>query len=499
MPELKRSPLAAQQGGRSAILRALAIFWGAAFLLIGVGAAALQLLGPPDGKNKPATVAPAAPVGDAPAPPAPAQPAPLPASPEPAKVEPAKPEPTKAEGEKPAPEKPAPEKTAPEKPAPEKPAPEKTAVAAPQAVAPAPIMPPRAPGSPVPAPDPDLQEPAPSYLGATLPRIGPGSRMAMRAYAAGFDPADTRPRVGVLVSGLGMSEQESEEAIRAMPAAISLAFSPYAQHPERMVALARARGHETLLSVPMEPQNYPINDAGNYALLARAPPAVNAARLEWTMSRFAGYVGATGALGRMSGERFAASDQMPTLLEELGARGLLYVDARPDAAPPPPTNAPNAAPRRAVDLVIDEPPVRVEIETKLAQLEQLARDRGSAIGLAGGTTPVTTERLAAWAATLSQRGLVLTPVSALVLRAARSREPCCRIGRMSAPCCSIAPAGCSSPAAPICRMPRARQAAGNCRKGGSTRMRTRVARCCANWPRRSAPIAPRSSPSTRTG
>jgi hypothetical protein len=58
--------------------------------------------------------------------------------------------------------------------------------------------------------------------------------------------------------------------------------------------------------------------------------------------------------------------------------------------------------------------VRAEIEARLARLEAVARDRGSALGVAGLPNAVTVERLAAWATTLGSRGLVLVPVSALV-------------------------------------------------------------------------------------
>jgi polysaccharide deacetylase 2 family uncharacterized protein YibQ len=46
----------------------------------------------------------------------------------------------------------------------------------------------------------------------------------------------------------------------------------------------------------------------------------------------------------------------------------------------------------------------------------VARDRGAALGLAGAATPVLVERVAAWAAGLDRRGLVLAPVSTLIRR-----------------------------------------------------------------------------------
>lgn len=265
-----------------------------------------------------------------------------------------------------------------------------------------------APGTVAP-PDPALLEPSTTFPGGMLPRIGPGGRAPFRSYAAPFDAGDPHPRVAVLLGGIGMSETDSEEAIHNLPAAVSLAISPYAFRPERLLAEARAGGHELLLSLPLEPERYPIDDAGNQALLTGNAAAVNQQRLEWALTRFAGYVGATGALNGMRGERYAGVPElMNPLLQQLAHRGLLYIDPRPGAPHPPFVIG------RSVDVVIDAPAVRTEIEANLARLEQVAHDRGAALGLIGIPRPVTLDRLAAWAATLSSRGLVLAPVSAVV-------------------------------------------------------------------------------------
>jgi polysaccharide deacetylase 2 family uncharacterized protein YibQ len=258
------------------------------------------------------------------------------------------------------------------------------------------------------APDPALLEPSANYQGGMLPRIAADGRMPMRYYAAHADPPDARPRVALLLSGIGMSETDSVDAIHNLPPAVSLAISPYSFRPERLLAEARLGGHETLVSLPLEPDRFPIDDPGNRALLTGNPSALNDQRLEWALTRFAGYVGATGALNGMRGERFGgAPELMAPLLRELASRGLLYIDPRP-GAPPPPLSA-----GRGVDVVVDEPAVRTEIDANLAKLEQLARDHGSALGLVGRPRPVTLERIADWASTLASRGLVLVPVSAL--------------------------------------------------------------------------------------
>ena len=131
--------------------------------------------------------------------------------------------------------------------------------------------PPHAPGT-IPAPDPALLEPAPDFRDAKLPRIAADGRASMRVYARPFDRADKRPRVALLVSGLGLSDADSRAAIATLPPAISLGISPYSRDPEPMLAEARAKGHEYFVTLPMESQGYPLNNSGVHALMIERRP-----------------------------------------------------------------------------------------------------------------------------------------------------------------------------------------------------------------------------------
>jgi polysaccharide deacetylase 2 family uncharacterized protein YibQ len=248
----------------------------------------------------------------------------------------------------------------------------------------------------------------------SLPRVGPDGRTPIRAYGHPFDRTDTRPRVGLVVGGLGVNAAVTEEAIRRLPAAVTLAFSPYATRIDFLLEQARAKGMELLVGLPLEPAGHPtINNAGNRALLTSLSPAENRDRLEWALSRFGGYTGAIGALGPMRGERFAEfAETIHPVQEALRGRGLLYVDPRPGARPP------ERAWGRSVDIVVDEPATRGEIERKLEALERLARERGTvgALGYAGEASPVLVDRVAVWAGGVEGRGLALAPVSAMMRR-----------------------------------------------------------------------------------
>ncbi|UPG72780.1 divergent polysaccharide deacetylase family protein [Roseomonas gilardii subsp. gilardii] len=270
--------------------------------------------------------------------------------------------------------------------------------------------PPQNQGQPGPIPPPDPQLLEATHLGA-LPRVAPDGRTSIRTYGRAFARGEKRPRIAIVVGGLGLHAGLSDEAIRRLPPTTGLAFSPYAQNIQPLLNRARARGMEMLVALPMEPAGYPSNDPGPRALLTTLPAAENAERLRWVLTRMQGYVGAVGALGGMRGERFAQAPELLAGVQDvLRDRGLLYLDPRPEA-----TNS-NRAWGRTADVVIDEPATREGVERRLQELERVAKEWGSALGVAGDASPVLLDRITSWATGLEQRGIVLAPVTAILRR-----------------------------------------------------------------------------------
>ncbi len=244
-----------------------------------------------------------------------------------------------------------------------------------------------------------------------LPKIGPDGEVPWRVYARPFDTSRDRPRVAIIVMWLGLDTPATRRTIERLPPDITLGFMPYPEATADLMAEARGDGHETLLMLPMEPTNYPQDDPGPQALLARLSPDMNRQRLEWVMGRASGYVGVVSLMG---GAFVTDGEAVSPMLQILARRGLIYVDNRPGAPSLAPRLASEVGASRAtVDRRIDSVETRDAIDLRLRELEAIARERGAAVGVAHAY-PVTLDRLVAWVATLDAKTIDLAPVSALV-------------------------------------------------------------------------------------
>lgn len=249
-----------------------------------------------------------------------------------------------------------------------------------------------------------------------LPKIAPDGRRPSEVYARPAEtasaPGPGQPaRIAVLITGLGLSEAATTKAIDALPGQVSLAFGPYGRDLDGWVRKARDSGHEVMLQVPLEPFDYPQNDPGPHTLLTSLPAEDNLKRLHWIMSRFTGYTGITNHMGA---KFTAAQESFLPVLEEVKARGLIYVDDG--------TAAQSTAGQIARDLGVDYSVSQVlidkernakEIELALEKLEAIAREKGFAIGI-GTSLPLTIARVGEWTRQLEDKGIKLIPVSAAV-------------------------------------------------------------------------------------
>jgi polysaccharide deacetylase 2 family uncharacterized protein YibQ len=247
-----------------------------------------------------------------------------------------------------------------------------------------------------------------------IPAVSDGLK-PFTVYAAEADRAKAAkmPVVSIVVGGLGVGAAKTTDAIMKLPAAVTLAFTPYGSDPAKLAERARAQRHEILLQIPMEPFDYPDNDPGPQTLLTTLAPEQNLDRLYWHLSRFQGYAG----IANFMGGRFVVTDAvMQPIVREAAKRGLGYLD---DGSAPrsvaPALAAGQAMPFAKADFSIDAVPTAVEIDRALAKLENLAKERGSAIGIASAL-PVSVERIGVWIKALESHGIMLVPLTTAMLK-----------------------------------------------------------------------------------
>jgi uncharacterized protein len=251
-----------------------------------------------------------------------------------------------------------------------------------------------------------------------IPAVADGLK-PFTVYAADADRAKAAgmPTVAIVVGGLGVGAAKTAEAIMKLPPAVTLAFTPYGADPGKLADRARTERHEILLQIPMEPFDYPDNDPGPQTLLTSLNSEQNLDRFYWHLSRLQGYAG----IANFMGARFVASDPvMQPIIREAAKRGLGYFD---DGSTPRSVAQPLATsqgvPFAKADFTIDAVPTSAEIDRTLVKLETLAKERGTAVGVASAL-PVSIERLSAWIKTLDSKGIMLVPLTTAMLKSKSS-------------------------------------------------------------------------------
>jgi polysaccharide deacetylase 2 family uncharacterized protein YibQ len=161
--------------------------------------------------------------------------------------------------------------------------------------------------------------------GQRLPRISAGGWMPWIAYARRFDPEGPAARVGLLMLNLGADETLTRRAIEELPPEVSLAFLAGTPDLRRWLKLARERGHECYLMLPVEDPAGPA-ERGIRPIEASADPAENLRRLRTAMARSEGCLGFV-----VPGPVLVSQSDLIArpLMKEIAERGLSLIEINP--------------------------------------------------------------------------------------------------------------------------------------------------------------------------
>jgi polysaccharide deacetylase 2 family uncharacterized protein YibQ len=224
-------------------------------------------------------------------------------------------------------------------------------------------------------------------------------------------PVDVRdkPRVAIVIDDLGLDRARTERVIALAPA-LTLSFLAYSGDLPRLTEAARRAGHEMIVHVPMQPVNTKI-DMGPNGLATNQPKEEVLRRLDWDLGRFDGYVG----INNHMGSRFTGDAQaMGWVMDELKARGLMFLDSRTIAGSlGAKAAAADGVPYAERDVFLDDEQTAGAVDQQLKEVEAIAKKKGTAIAI-GHPHDVTIAALTSWIASLPQKGIVLVPLTDIV-------------------------------------------------------------------------------------
>ncbi|WP_321391088.1 divergent polysaccharide deacetylase family protein [Emcibacter sp.] len=217
-----------------------------------------------------------------------------------------------------------------------------------------------------------------------------------------------QPQISIVIDDLGILKDNTRRLINMQPG-LTLSFLPYATDLEPQTDLARRKGHELMLHLPMQPRGDAL--PGPHALKADLGQEELLGQILWNLDRFDGYVGINNHMGSAFTEDYDGISQLLSVVRE---RGLLVLDSKT-------TNNSVLAglaeqkdiPHAVRDVFLDNTQDVDYILGQLDKLEEYARRHGSAVAI-GHPYDETIAALELWLPKLREKGITLVPLSHIV-------------------------------------------------------------------------------------
>ena len=243
------------------------------------------------------------------------------------------------------------------------------------------------------------------------PAIAPAAEPALALNAVPPPTVSGQAVVAVVIDDMGLDRTRALKMI-ALKGPLTLSLMTYADGLPGLVEQAHAAGHEILAHLPMQPID-PKEHPGPGALLVNMDEATIRRVMAADLDGWKGYVGVNNHMGSKFTEDHA---RMAVVMDELHARGLLWLDSKTIGD----TAGPSAAKLAGVpyverDVFLDNVETVEAVTGQLEILAATAKSHGSAIGI-GHPHDATLAALQRWLPGLAARGIVLVPITEVLKR-----------------------------------------------------------------------------------
>ncbi len=219
----------------------------------------------------------------------------------------------------------------------------------------------------------------------------------------------TGPVIALVIDDMGVDLIHSQQILK-LNDIYTVSYLTYAPNLQSQIDMARSKGKEVLLHVPME-SIHKIFDYGPEVLLTTNSRAENLKVLTSMLDRATGYIG----INNHMGSKFTSDlPLLSAVIEELASRGLMFLDSKTS----PKSQADSIIahiklPFASRDVFIDDSSKLEDIEKYLHKTEYIAKKRGYVIAIAH-PRPNTIKAFEQWLPTLKAKGITTVPLSYII-------------------------------------------------------------------------------------
>jgi len=187
------------------------------------------------------------------------------------------------------------------------------------------------------------------------------------------------PRLAIIIDDLGYQKKMAEKFI-GLDAVLTFSVLPHSPYQKQIATLAKAKGSEVMLHLPMEPLDHSDTLSGPGTLLTSMTPDALIDQFNADLKSVP-YI--SGVNNHMGSEITAHSEQMYQIFSILKKRGLFFIDSRTTSDSMGSSSARLfQVPFAQRDVFIDHIQEADFIKKQIRCLVNIAYEKGQAIGIA---------------------------------------------------------------------------------------------------------------------
>ena len=226
-----------------------------------------------------------------------------------------------------------------------------------------------------------------------------------------FDKNSVR-KMAIIVTGFGLLQEQDKQILSKLPNKVAVAYSANAHRLlEQCRECYNLKKREILLSLPLEPMQYPDIDPGKLTLLTGVPVEQNLSILK-KLLHYNPFI--SGVIGNYGSHFLAIVDDLAPVIEDLARRELFFLD--PQTCMQSQTldicQQLNARCGR-IDIALPSPALPKELDKIFDSAMELAKETGWALCVIPATK-LTAEKLPEWMREMRKRKIALISVKKLL-------------------------------------------------------------------------------------